>query len=161
MQRIPIICFGVLGSSIARALAAYQLGYIDQIWDPFFGKGTVDVITSSVSKAFPIPDAGLGALAYTFEALMGCKGDSRRWCTMPWIVVGFGILVVPLGLVSIILVILQPLVVGAWCTLCLCTATAMLIMISLTIDEMVAVLQFLGRREKIQTVFLGSFLERR
>jgi len=61
----------------------------------------------------------------------------------------FGVLVVPLGVVSIVLVILQPIAVGAWCTLCLVTAAAMLIMISPAIDEVVAMCQFLlgARRE--------------
>jgi hypothetical protein len=68
---------------------------------------------------------------------------------MPWMVVMFGVLVVPLGVVSIVLVILQPVAVGAWCTLCLITAAAMLIMISPAIDEVVAMGQFLAgaRRE--------------
>jgi hypothetical protein len=60
----------------------------------------------------------------------------------------FGILVVPLGLTSIILVILQPLAVGTWCTLCLIAALAMLIMIPLTVDEVVAMGQFLVRAHR-------------
>jgi len=39
-------------------------------------------------------------------------------------VVMFGGLVVPQGIVSIVLVILQPLAVGAWCTLCLAVPRA-------------------------------------
>jgi uncharacterized membrane protein len=144
MQRVPVIAFGVLGWFISRYLAAYQLGYMDQVWDPFFGDGTLRVITSDISKAFPVSDAGLGALAYTMEAVTGCKGDQARWKTMPWMVVFFGILVVPLGVVSTLLIILQPLVVKAWCGLCLCTATAMTVMIALTVDEVVAVCQFLA-----------------
>jgi hypothetical protein len=64
-------------------------------------------------------------------------------------VVMFGVLVVPLGVVSIVLVMLQPMAVGAWCTLCLVTAAAMLIMIAPAIDEVVAMGQFLAgaRRE--------------
>ena len=49
----------------------------------------------------------------------------------------FGILVVPLGVVSITLIVLQPIAVGAWCTPCLIAAAAMLVMISLTLDEVV------------------------
>ena len=94
-------------------------------------------------RAFPIPDAGLGAFAYMIEFLMGFMGDKARWRTMPWMVTFFGILVVPLGVVSITLIVLQPIAVGAWCTPCLIAATAMLIMISLTLDEVVAMIQFL------------------
>ncbi|MGE5196097.1 MAG: vitamin K epoxide reductase family protein, partial [Anaerolineae bacterium] len=144
-QRLPIVFFGMVGWFISRYLAAYQLGYTQEVWDPFFGQGTLHVVTSTVSKAFPVSDAGLGAFAYTLETLMACKGDASRWKTMPWMVISFGILVVPLGLVSILLIILQPLVVGFWCGLCLITATAMMCMIALTVDEVVAVLQFLNR----------------
>ena len=56
---------------------------------------------------------------------------------------------VPLGIVSITLIVLQPLAVGAWCTPCFVAVSAMLIMIALTLDEVVATGQFLGeaRRE--------------
>lgn len=142
-QRIPIAVFAIVGWLVSRYLAAYQLGHIDAVWDPFFGDGTLRVITSDVSKAFPVSDAGLGSLAYVTEALLTCQGGERRWRTSPWMVIIFGILVVPLSLVSIILIILQPLVVGAWCTLCLFTAFCMLLPIALSIDEVVAVLQYM------------------
>jgi len=45
--------------------------------------------------------------------------------------------------VSVVLVILQPVAVGAWCTLCLVTAAAMLIMITPALDEVIATGQFL------------------
>lgn len=144
-QRIPVILFAVIGWFIARYLASYQLHYISTVWDPFFGLGTQKVITSMISQEFPVPDAGLGAMAYSLEAIMGAKGGVRRWHTMPWIVVIFGILVVPLGFTSIILVMLQPIAVGAWCGLCLFIAACMLIMLALTIDEVVAVCQYLHR----------------
>lgn len=76
---------------------------------------------------------------------------------MPWMVLFFGILVVPLGLVSITLVILQPVAVGAWCTLCLLTATAMLLMIPLTVDEVVAMLQFMVRAVRDGQPFWRTF----
>lgn len=160
-QRIPVIFFAVVGWFIARYLASYQLGYIHSVWDPFFGMGTEKVITSMISQEFPVPDAGLGAMAYSLEAIMGAKGGIRRWHTMPWIVVVFGILVVPLGFTSIILVMLQPIAVGAWCGLCLIIAACMLIMLALTVDEVVAVCQYLARIRKEKkpfwrTFFLGS-----
>jgi hypothetical protein len=98
------------------------------------------------------------------EALSGFMGGRNRWRTMPWMVLMFGFLVVPLGIVSIVLVILQPVAVGAWCTLCLITAAAMLIMISPAIDEVVAMGQFLAgaRREGEpfwQTFWIGGTLK--
>lgn len=147
-QRIPVIFFAMVGWFIARYLASFQLGYITSVWDPFFGDGTEKVITSTISQDFPVADAGLGALAYSLEAIMGAKGSVRRWHTMPWLVVFFGILVVPVGFVSIVLVMLQPIAVGAWCGLCLIIAVCMLIMLSLSVDEVVAVLQFLGETKR-------------
>jgi nucleoside-diphosphate-sugar epimerase/uncharacterized membrane protein len=149
LQRAPVIALGLIGFLGARYMASFQLGHIQTAWDPFFGNSTVRVLTSDVSRAWPISDAGLGAATYLFEVLMGLMGDERRWRTMPWMVTFFGILVIPLGVTSIVLVIMQPLVVGAWCTVCLATAMAMLVMIPLTIDEVVAMGQFLvqGHRE--------------
>ena len=161
VQRFPILVFGTIGWFAARLMCAYQLGYIDSIYDPFFVNGTEKVITSKVSQAFPLPDAGLGALAYSLEVLLGLKGRTARWRTMPWLVVGFSFLVVPLGLVSIILVILQPLLVGAWCSLCLLAAFCMLLMCMLTLDEVVAVTQLLVKafKEKhfLRTFFKGTY----
>lgn len=142
-QRAPIIALALVGFFLSRQMTAFQLQHITSLMDPIFGLGTQTVLTSDVSKSFPIPDAGLGAFAYMIEFLMGFMGDKARWRTMPWMVTFFGILVVPLGVVSITLIVLQPISVGAWCTPCLIAATAMLIMISLTLDEVVAMIQFL------------------
>jgi uncharacterized membrane protein len=149
IERGPIIAMAFVGFFLSRYLAAYQLGHIAYPWDPFFGDGTRRVLDSEVSRAFPISDAGLGAVAYLIEALSGLMGGHNRWRTMPWMVLMFGVLVVPLGVVSIVLVMLQPIAVGAWCTLCLITATAMLVMIAPAVDEVVAMGQFLvgARRE--------------
>lgn len=161
-QRLPVIFFAIVGWFIARYMAAYQLHYIHYAWDPFFGLGTEKVISSTISHKFPVPDAGLGAMAYSLEAIMGAKGGVRRWHTMPWIVVVFGLLVVPLGFVSILLVMLQPIAVGAWCGDCLVIAACMLVMLALTVDEVLAVCQYLNqvRREKkqpfLRIFFLGS-----
>src|SRR5207247_209749 len=122
----PLIALGFLGWFTARYLAGFQLGYYHTAWDPFFGDSTMRVLHSKVSRMWPISDAGLGAAAYTFEALMGYMGGPSRWRTMPWMVLLFGILVVPLGIVHILLVISMPVVVGYWCTLCLAAATVML-----------------------------------
>lgn len=143
IQRIPIIALACVCWFLARYLAAFQLGYYPTVWDPFFEDGTFQVLRSKVSKAFPISDAGLGAFSYTVEAILGCIGGEKRWRTMPWLVLLFGVLVVPVGIISILLVILQPVVVGAWCTICLLTALCMLLMVVLTLNEVVASVQFL------------------
>lgn len=147
-QRAPIIALAFVGFFLSRYMAAYQLGYIDSVWDPFFGEGTQRVLDSDVSRAFPISDAGFGGVAYMVEALMGFMGDKQRWRTMPWMVTFFGILVVPLGIVSITLITLQPVSVGYWATPALIAALAMLVMITLTLDEVVAMGQFLVRARR-------------
>jgi hypothetical protein len=156
-QRAPLIGLAFAGWLISRYLAAYQLGYITTVWEPFFGEGTVRVLRSEVSRMWPISDAGLGAFAYTIELLMAWMGGKARWRTMPWMVTFFFILVVPLGLTHIVLVILQPVVVGHWCTLCLAAASMMLVMIPLTIDEVVAMGQFLRERVSKGKSFWWTF----
>lgn len=147
LQRAPAIFLNLCCWLIARYLAAYQLGFIDHVWDPFFGSQTIDVLTSKVSQAFPVADAGLGATAYLLEVLLAF-GSTRRWHTMPWFVLCFGILAVPVSCISIILIILQPTVVGAWCGPCLVIATLMLLIIPLSIDEAFAAIQAMRQARK-------------
>lgn len=147
-QRLPIIALALVGFFLARYMAAYQLGHIPAAWDPFFADGTERIITSDLSRAWPVPDAGLGAMSYLLEALSGIMGDRKRWRTMPWMVALFGVLVVPLGGVSIFFIIIQPIWIGTWCTLCLIAAAAMVLMIPYTLDEIVATLQFLAERKR-------------
>lgn len=143
-QRLPTMFLAVISWFLARYMAAFQLGYIDVMWDPFFGsEGTIKVITSELSESFPISDAGMGAMAYCLEFLLGAKGGVRRWYTMPWLVVCFGILVVPLGIVSIILVCCQPILVGHWCTWCLTAAACCMFMITFAVNEVIAVCQYI------------------
>jgi nucleoside-diphosphate-sugar epimerase len=162
LQRLPIIGLGFVGFMLARPLAAYQLGHIDSVWEPFFSgdagrNGTEFIITSDVSRAWPIADGGLGALTYVLEVLMGAMGGRDRWRTMPWMVLLFGIAVVPLGVVSIYFIIIQPILIGTYCTLCLMAALAMLIMIPYSLDELVAMGQFLVLNKRRGRPFWRSF----
>lgn len=147
-QRIPIIVLAVLGFFIASYLALYQLRVFGSVWEPFFGNGSVKILNSPISHALPIPDGALGALGYLADAVGGAVGGRRRWKTMPWIVVFFGIAVGPLGLISIMLVVFQPVLFNAWCTLCLVTAVISVVMIGPSMDEVLASLQFLKRAKK-------------
>ncbi|MCZ4263053.1 vitamin K epoxide reductase family protein, partial [Limimaricola sp. G21655-S1] len=148
VQRLPIIALGVVGFLLSRILSAYQLGHVDGIWEPFFSSpsalnGSEYIVTSDVSKAWPVADGGLGAMSYMFEILMGVMGSRKRWRTMPWMVALFGIVVGPLGIVSIYFIIIQPITIGTYCTICLLAAAAMLIMIPFSLDEVVAMIQFM------------------
>jgi len=76
---------------------------------------------------------------------------------MPWIVILFGLLVGPLGFVSVLLVVFQPVLYDAWCTLCLATALISVVMIGPTMDEMLASLQFLKRAKDAGRPFWKTF----
>lgn len=141
--RVLTIALALMCWLFSRYMAAYQLGYIADVWDPFFLDGTSKVLNSNVSHAFPISDAGLGAFGYTLEFLLGWQGGSKRWAKNPWLVCLFGFLVVPVSIISVLLIVLQPVVVGAWCSLCLATAFFMSIMILFTAPELVATLLLL------------------
>lgn len=163
-QRFPVILMAVIGFFISRYLCAYQLGHIDSVWEPFFTgaanndkNGTEEIITSSVSKAWPIPDAGLGALTYALEIITGLIGSASRWRTMPWLVMLFGFMIVPLGIVSITFIIIQPIILGTWCTLCLIAAAAMVVQIPYSFDELVASGEFLWRKYKAGRPWLKIF----
>ncbi|MHA6249379.1 vitamin K epoxide reductase family protein [Pontibacter sp. CAU 1760] len=144
-QRMPIVIMAMVGVLIASYMALFQLKIIEEVWEPFFGNDSRKILTSSVSKVLPIPDAALGAIGYLADALTGVIGGVRRWRTMPWIVIMFGLAVGPLGFISILLVVLQPVMFDAWCTLCLTSAAISVIMIGPAMDEMLASLQYMKR----------------
>ena len=145
LERLWLIGVALVGVGISGYLALYQLGWVDRVWEPFFGSGSEDVLHSFLSKLLPIPDAALGAAAYALDAIAGAIGGTHRWRTMPWIVLLFGLAVGPLGIVSVLLVIAQPVVLNAWCTLCLASAMLSVIMIGPAMDEVLASLQFLRK----------------
>ncbi|MEQ8899366.1 MAG: vitamin K epoxide reductase family protein [Roseovarius sp.] len=162
-QRLPVIFLAVVGLIISRYLTGYQLESLPGVWDPFFagtepGKnGSEQITTSDVSEAWPVPDAGIGALTYGLEILVGAIGSASRWRTMPWLTVLFGIMIVPLGAVSIFFIVIQPILIGTYCTLCLIAAAAMVLQIPFSVDEMVATYQFLRRRHKAGQPWLKVF----
>jgi len=77
---------------------------------------------------------------------------------MPWLVLLFGLMIVPLGVVSLFFIIIQPIWIGTWCTLCLVAAAAMLLQIPYSVDEIVATAQFLRRRHRAGAGALRAFL---
>ena len=156
-QRVPICVIAMVGFVVAIVLGLYQWKLIDSIWDPFFsGKeglnGSESVVTSDTSKQmerwFHIPDGVFGAIAYLGDALFGLAGSTRRWQYRPWLVIVFGIDVIPLGIVGVILVFMQGFVVGYWCTLCLASAAISLLLVWLAYDEVWCSLVYLHRVRK-------------
>lgn len=149
-QRLPIIVLALVGTAVAGYLGAFQQGWIDSAWEPFFGDGTEEIVLessfSTFFERFPIGDAMLGAIGYFADAITGAIGGTRRWRTMPWIVLVFGFFVGPFGAVSIMLVVIQPVLYDNFCTLCLASAVISLAMIGPALDEILASLQFLRRK---------------
>lgn len=144
-QRLPIVAVALAGFGIATYLSLFQLDVIADVWEPFFGDGSRTVLTSRVSYVLPVPDAALGAFGYLLDAVTGMIGSTDRWRTMPWMVVLFGIAVGPLGAVSVLLVILQPVMFDSFCTLCLASAVISVAMIGPAMDEVLASLQYVKR----------------
>jgi uncharacterized membrane protein len=144
-QRLPIIVLAFIGFGIATYLSLYQLKIINNVWEPFFGDGSIKILDSFISKILPVPDAALGAFSYVLDAVGGIIGSTRRWRTMPWIVIFFGLAVGPLGFVSVMLVVFQPVLFDAWCTLCIASAVVSVVMIGPAMDEVLASLQYLKR----------------
>lgn len=144
---IALIATGALFPAIYMGL--YQWRLIDTAWDPVFGPQTMAVLDSDVSHTMSryirIPDAILGALAYLGDILFALAGSTRRWQFRPWLVLLFGLDVIPLGIVSAVLVVLQGAVVGSWCFLCLITATVSLVLVVLAYDEVWSSVIYLAR----------------
>jgi hypothetical protein len=99
-ERAPLVVLALLGFAIAAYLAAYQLGWVARVWEPFFADGSEVILHSWVSRLLPISDAALGALSYLADAIAGAIGGRQRWRSMPWLVISFGVLVGPLGAVT-------------------------------------------------------------
>lgn len=148
-QRVPICILACVAFLMATHMALFQWHLIEAPWDPVFGAETRNVLESDVAlmmhRWFGVPDAALGALAYLGDAIFGLAGSTRRWQYRPWLVILFGIDVIPLGIVSAILVVCQATIVGNWCFLCLITAVISLILVVMAYDEVYASLKLLYR----------------
>jgi hypothetical protein len=148
-QRVPICLLAGVAFLTASYMALYQWRLIGDVWDPLFGEQSRSVLDSGVSERmrrwFRVPDAALGALAYLGDLVFGLAGSTRRWQYRPWLVLLFGLDVIPLGIVSAVLVVLQGTIVGAWCFLCLVTAAISLILVAISYDEVWSSLVYLKR----------------
>jgi hypothetical protein len=167
-ERIPICVLAGVAALLAAYMALYQWRLIGGVWDPVFGEQSRHVLDSAVSERmrrwFLVPDAALGALAYLGDAVYGLAGSTRRWQYRPWLTLLFGLDVIPLGIVSAVLVVLQGAVVGAWCFLCLVTAAISLALVYLAYDEVwstIVYLRDLWRRTRSGAVLWHAFWGRR
>ncbi len=143
--RLLTIGLAACGFGIAMYLALFQWSLYPHVWEPFFGDGSRRVLHSSIARLLPVPDAFLGALAYVTDVVTGAIGGSARWRTMPWIVLVYGCAIAAFGLISTLLVIFQPVLFGAWCTLCLASATISVVLVNRAAEEFLAALQQVRR----------------
>jgi hypothetical protein len=140
-KRLPVAAMAFVGLCVAGYLTFYQVGVFRSAWDPFFPDGSREVLDFTR----PFPDASLGVLAYLTEIVLSFIGGRDRWRTMPWTVLAFGFVIASGAVVGILLMIVQPLVVEAWCTLCLASALISLAIFGAGIAETLAALQHLKR----------------
>ena len=148
-QRLCILALAIVPTLIATYMGLYQWRLLDSVWDPIFGSSSMKVLDSDVSHQITnwvhLPDSILGALAYLGDILFALAGSTQRWHDRPWLVILFGLDVIPLGTVSAILVFMQGFIVGHFCFLCLVTAVFSLILVTLAYDEVWFSLLFLTR----------------
>lgn len=148
-QRLRIAFVAMTAVLISLYLGLYQWGLIADVWDPIFGDQSKRVLMSDTSHTmsswFRVPDAILGCLAYLGDVIFALGGSTRRWQYRPWLVIIFGLDVIPLGIVSALLVFLQATIVGNWCFLCIVTAIISLILVVLAYDEVWSTLIYLYR----------------
>lgn len=74
-QRIPIIGLAFVGLFVSRYLAAYQLGHIDGLWEPFFGPGETAMAARRWS---PLGLQGFSDRRCRAGRLRLCAGYPRR-----------------------------------------------------------------------------------
>lgn len=163
-QRIVLCCVAAIAVLIATYMGFYQWRLIDDVWDPVFGGQSKQVLSSNAShimwKWFRIPDSIMGAIAYLGDIIFALAGSTRRWQDRPWLVILFGIDVIPLGIISAVLVFMQGTVVGAWCFPCLITAVISIVLIFLAYDEIWSCILFLHgvwKKSKSVRLFWDTF----
>jgi uncharacterized membrane protein len=129
--RSVVVVLAIVGCVVATVLTLFQVGVLDGVWEPFFGDGSRRVLTSALSRALPVPDAALGAVAYLAEAVLTALGRPDR----PKVVLASAVVAAGLGLAALGLIAAQVFLVGAFCTLCLVSAALSLTIAALVLPE--------------------------
>ena len=130
-RRPVVVVLALVGCGVATVLTLFQVGVLDSVWEPFFGDGSRRVLTSALSRALPVPDAALGAVAYLAEAVLTALGRPDR----PKVVLAAAVVAAGLGLAALGLIAAQVFLVGAFCTLCLVSAALSLTIAGLVLPE--------------------------
>ena len=138
-RRAPVVILATCGLLVSTYLAFFQYGLIPAVWDPFFGHDSSRaVLTSAVSRALPVHDAALGAVAYLVELALEIAGGTDRWWRRPWIVLLLGLTAAAMALTALGLVVMQAVVVHHFCTLCLASAAISLTVPAFVLHEVTA-----------------------
>jgi hypothetical protein len=138
-RRALLAALALAGLAIATYLTLFQLDIIGAAWDPLFDSRTVLELTA------PVPDALAGMAAYGAELVLLAVGGRDRWRSLPWACLALGATLATGAVVSIALIVIQPSVAGAWCTLCLVSAALSLALFALGIGEARAAWQHVVR----------------
>lgn len=152
-KRFVLLILAIIGFLIAFYLGLYQLHVFQEVWEPFFGNGTNEVVKSSFSRSLPIPDGLIGAFGYLCDIVLVSVGGNIRWKTKPWAVILYSILIAIMGLVSILLIIVQPVFLHTWCTLCLASAALSLSMVIPVMQELKASLHYIKKQKRNEQSF--------
>lgn len=143
-ERRPLLGLAALGLCAAVYTALYQLGVVPHLWDPFFGDHSSYLVThSKISTLLPFPDGVLGVLGYLCDLIFGSLGGADRWRSRPWTVLAFASTITALGMVSLLLTITMGVMVHAWCTVCLVSASVSTLIFGLGVGEALPALQYL------------------
>jgi hypothetical protein len=143
-QRFALLAPALTGLGIAIYLGLYQVQVLDHVWEPFFGNGSEEVLRES-PIARVIPDAFVGAFFYLLEVVFGVIGGRQRWQDGPWAVLVEAVLAIGMGVGSVVLTVLQPLLTGTYCTMCLASAFCSVFLVGFAVTEALAALQHLER----------------
>src|SRR3954452_7728874 len=138
-RRMLLAALAFAGLVVATYLTLYQFDLYATVWDPLADSEPVLDLTK------PVPDALAGVAAYGTELLLLAVGGRDRWRSLPWACLALGLVLAIGAVVSVALIVIQPTVAGAWCTLCLVSAALSLALFALGIGEARAAWQHVRR----------------
>jgi hypothetical protein len=148
-RRVPVTLLSLLGCAISTALAAHQAGLSGWVWEPVFeGTEGAQIPLAWGSRLLAIPDTLLSlwiAANFLLVAISASFGGNERYRSVPWLVMTYGFAAGPLGLCSVALMWLSPVLFGAWSTLRLITIALSLAIMAWSMDEVLASAQYLRR----------------
>ncbi|HEX2851573.1 MAG TPA: vitamin K epoxide reductase family protein [Acidimicrobiales bacterium] len=148
-RRRLLAALAIVGAVVSTYLALYQLHVVGTVAEPFFGGGSAWILRASpLARHLPVPDALLGAIAYVADVALDLTGPSGRHLSRPWLVVAFGAVALPMGVVALGLIALQ-IVWGHLCSLCLVSAAVSLTIAVVAMAEVAAAVATLRTRRAL------------